>query len=86
MKVHLIKSKELPVFKFNAVCDYINSFDGEIVFKSLDYEEIENESQEYDEDAELFKLTLEDNSPQIKEDFDRFFDQCENYRKEQSIP
>ena len=86
MKVHLIKSKELPVFKFNAVCDYINSFDGEIVFKSLDYEEVENESQEYEEDAELFKLTLEDNSPQIKEDFDRFFDQCENYRKEQSIP
>ena len=86
MKVHLIKSKELPVFKFNAVCDYINSFDGEIVFKSLDYEEIENESQEYEEDAELFKLTLEDNSPQIKEDFDRFFDQCEEYRKEQSIP
>ena len=86
MKVHLIKSKELPVFKFNAICEYMKSFDGEIVFKSLDYEEIENESQEYEEDAELFKLTLEDNSPQIKEDFDRFFDQCEEYRKEQSIP
>ena len=86
MKVHLIKSKELPVFKFNAICEYMKSFDGEIVFKSLDYEEVENESQEYEEDAELFKLTLEDNSPQIKEDFDRFFDKCEDYRKEQSIP
>jgi hypothetical protein len=85
MKVHLIKSKELPVFKFNEICEYMKIFDGEIVFNSLDYEEVENESQEYEEDAELFKLTLEDNSPQNKGDFDRFFDQCEEYRKEQSI-
>jgi hypothetical protein len=57
MKVHLIKSKELPVFKFNAICEYIKSFDGEIKYTFLEYEEVENEDQEYEEDDKLFKLT-----------------------------
>ena len=86
MKVHLIKSKELPVFKFSAICDYIKFFDGEIKYTFLEYKDVENEDQEFEEDSKLFKLTLEDNSPQNKGDFNRFFDQCDDYRKSHSIP
>jgi hypothetical protein len=86
MKVHLVRSNELPIFKFNKVCEYLNEFKGEIKFEWIKEDEPENEKEEYESDPNLLKYTLEDYSPKDPNDFDRFFDKCDTYREKNNIP
>jgi hypothetical protein len=86
MKVHLVRSIELPIFKFNAIGDYLSEFKGGIEYCFEREEEIEGEQEEYDSDENLIKHTLSDNSPLNPLDFERFFEKCNVYRNNHSVP
>ena len=85
MKVHLVRSNELPIFRFNNICEYLDQFKGEIRFEWKKEDEPENEIEEYESDPNLLKYTLEDHSPKDPNDFERFFDKCDTYREENNI-
>jgi hypothetical protein len=85
MKVHLVRSNELPIFKFNNICEYLNEFKGEIKFEWVKEDEPENEMEEYESDPFLIKYTLEDHTPEDPNDFERFFEKCNKYREENNI-
>ncbi len=86
MKVHLVRSNELPIFKFNNICEYLNEFKGEIKFEWIKEDEPDNEMEEYESDPFLIKYTLEDHTPEDPNDFERFFEKCDKYREENNIP
>jgi len=81
MKVHLVRSNELPVFKFNNIVEYLNEFKGEIKFCYKQEDDIENEQEQYENDPFLIKHTLDDFAPIDENDFVRFFDKCDEYRQ-----
>jgi hypothetical protein len=81
MKVHLVRSNELPIFKFNNICEYLNEFKGEIKFEWKKEDEPENEMEDYESDPFLIKYTLEDHTPEDPNDFERFFEKCDKYRE-----
>jgi hypothetical protein len=85
MNVHLVRSNELPVFKFNNIVEYLNEFKGEIKFCYKQEDEIENEQEKYENDPFLIKHTLDDFSPVDENDFVRFFDKCNEYRQLNNI-
>jgi hypothetical protein len=85
MNVHLVRSNELPIFKFNNIVEYLNEFKGEITFCYLQEDEIENEQELYENDPFLIKHTLDDFSPIDENDFVRFFDKCDEYRQLNNI-
>lgn len=87
MNVHLVRSKELSVLKFNRVIDYLNLTKGDISFKGIYEEPLSEEEQEQEEElSDRIKMTLEDNTPRNKEDMTPFFEKCEDYRKQHKIP
>ncbi len=85
MNVHLIRSNELPVFKFNRIVEYLNEFKGDINFCYIEEDEIENEQEQYENDPFLIKHTLDDFSPVDENDFVRFFGKCDDYRQLNNI-
>ena len=85
MKVHLVRSEDMTIGKFNTICDYISTFKGEIKFLFNKEDVPENEEEIYESNPELIKHTLEDNTPKIREEFDSFFELCNQYRISKSI-
>ena len=85
MKVYLVRSDDMTIGKFNTICDYLVGFKGEIKFQFIKEEIPENEEELYESNPDLIKHTLEDNTPKIKEEFEPFFDLCNQFRISNSV-
>jgi len=85
MKVHLVRSKDMTISKFNTICDYINDFKGDINFQFNWEEAPEDEQEKYEANPDLIKHTLEDNTPRNIEEFEYFFELCNEYRNTNTI-
>jgi hypothetical protein len=85
MKVHLVRSPELPILNFESICDFIGCFDGEIQFTYTEdntfVEVINVEVDEY-----RIKRIGENFEPKNDIDNEPFFDKCEEYRTQHNIP
>lgn len=85
MKVHLLKSPELPINTFDTICDYIKSFDGDIQYQCAQNETYE-EAIELENDEHWLKQTTENFEPKNDIDNEPFFDKCDEYRNQNNIP
>lgn len=85
MKVHLVRSEDMTIVKFNTIGDYLGEFEGAIKFQFIKEEIPENEEEIFEANPELVKHTIEDNTPKFREEFDSFFELCNQYRISKSI-
>ncbi len=85
MKVHLVRSPELPILDFESICDFIGTIEGEIQFTYTEDNTLEEVIHLEDDELHI-KLINENFEPKNDIDNEPFFDKCEEYRTQHNIP